>query len=121
MHYNALQSLIAEHIERTGETYTDIAARGHMPRQTVSALMNRPPGFPSMPHADTVARLARGLNLPRSVVQNAAAASVSVERPQPTPDAVLLQELVGTLPPSGVAVLLATARALVESGNRASR
>jgi hypothetical protein len=111
--FNALQRLIYTHVQDTGETYADIAARGRMPRQTVSALMNRPPGFPSMPHADTIKRLAVGLRLPRSVVQAAAADSVSVEHPTPTPDAVLLQRLVETLPQSDVAVLLATARALV--------
>jgi hypothetical protein len=68
-----------------------------------------------MPHSDTIKRLAAGLRLPRSVVQAAAAESVSAEHPAPTPDAVLLQRLVETLPTEDVAVLLATARALVHS------
>jgi hypothetical protein len=119
-HTNALQNLILDHVEQTGETFADIAARGRMPRQTVSALVNRPPGFPSMPHADTIKRLAAGLRLPRSVVQAAAAESVCAEHPEPTPDAVLLARLVETLPGRDVAVLLATARALVSSAGKSS-
>lgn len=117
---NALQRLIADHCENTGETYADIAQRGAMPRQTISALMNRPPGYPSMPHADTIRRLAKGLRLPRAVVQSAAASSVQVTSPEPTPTAVLLAQLVESLPETDVAVLLATARALVANAQTRS-
>lgn len=118
---NPLQRLIADHVEQTGETYTDIAARGRMPRQTISYLMNRPPAFPGMPQPDTIRRLAVGLRLPRAVVQNAAAASVSVTPAAPTPAAVLLAQLVEALPEADIAVLLATARALVANANGSSR
>lgn len=117
---NPLQSLIAEHVAQTGETYQDIAARGGMPRQTVSALMNRPAAYQSMPHADTLRRLAKGLRLPRAVVQAAAASSVQNERPEPTPSAVLLAQLVDALNENDVAVLLATARALVANAQTRS-
>jgi hypothetical protein len=117
MQANALQRLIFEHIEQTGETYSDIAARGKMPRQTVSALANRPAAYPSMPHADTIRRLAIGLRLPRAVVQDAAAQSVGANHKAPTPDAVLLLRLVEALPDPDVAVLLATARALVANAS----
>jgi hypothetical protein len=117
---NPLQRLIAQHCHDTGETYAHVAMRGRMPRQTVSALMNRPPAFASMPHADTLNRLAVGLRLPRSVVRAAAAESVSPIHPEPTPDAVLLARLVEALPPTDVAVLLATARALVNAARMPS-
>ncbi len=105
-------------MERTGDTFTDIAERGHMPRQTVSALVNRPPR--SLPHPDTIRRLARGLGLPPSIVKAAAIEAVADSRPVPKPSAVVLAELVETLTERDVLVLLAAARALVGNATQAS-
>lgn len=118
--FNPLQRLILDHMERTGETYTAIAARAGMPRQTISYLMNRPAAFPGMPQPDTIRRLARGLQVPRAVVQNAAAASVSVTPAEPTPNGAMLAQLVEALPESDVLVLLATARAMIANASVAS-
>lgn len=119
MQTNALQRLIVEHCERTGETYTDVAERAKMPRQTVSAIVNRPTR--SLPHEDTLRRLARGLKLPYAVVKNAAVESVTVPHSPPTPSAVVLAELVESLGEADVLVLLATARALVHGANGSSK
>lgn len=118
MQTNSLQRLVIEHCERTGETYTDVAERGRMPRQTVSAIVNRPTR--SLPHEDTLRRLAKGLKLPYAVVRNAAVESVTVAHPPPTPAALVLAQLVETLGERDVLVLLATARALVNDANDGS-
>lgn len=115
MQPNSLQRLIIEHCERTGETYTDVAERAKMPRQTVSAIVNRPTR--SLPHEDTLRRLARGLGLPYKIVHDAALESVTIANPPPPPAAAVLVQLVETMGERDVLILLATARALVSSAN----
>lgn len=110
---NALQALIAEHLANTGDTLADIAARGGLPRQTVSGLLNRvEPG--GMPRRATLEKLATGLGLSASVVVDAAASAAGRTS---LPGAVdhrvtVLGELARTMPPQHLDVLLATARAL---------
>lgn len=111
---NALQALIAEHLANTADTVASIAARGGLPRQTVSALLNKAnPG--AMPRRSTLERLATGLGLSVATVTEAAASSAS----HPVGNGVLvdqrvvvLSEIARTMPPRQLDVLLATARAL---------
>lgn len=117
-HENALQALIREHLANTSDTVADIAARGGLPRQTVSRLLNlADPG--GMPRRPTLERLAIGLGLSSSVVIDAAA---DATKPHNGGDdarqvAVLLG-LARNLTPSQLDVLLATARALKRSETR---
>jgi transcriptional regulator with XRE-family HTH domain len=113
-HLNALQQLIADHMERTGETYSDIAARGKVPRQTVSAIMNKT-AFASIPQRRTLDRLAKGLGVSRETVRDAAARSISLGHGHTTdtPASTILLDLVNQLPDQQVLVLIASAREMV--------
>lgn len=72
MDRNALQELIHTHCLETGETLSDIAARGGLARQTVSAIAHRDdPG--AIPRRGTLAKLAAGLGIPLGLVERAAA------------------------------------------------
>lgn len=69
---NELQRLIAAHIAATpGENYATIARRARMSRSTVFALATRP-RMRQTPHPDTIAALARGMQMPESRVRVAA-------------------------------------------------
>lgn len=71
MERNALQELIFAHCHETGETVSDIAARGGLARQTVSSIAHRDePG--AIPRRATLAKLAVGLGLSLEVVERAA-------------------------------------------------
>jgi transcriptional regulator with XRE-family HTH domain len=110
---NALQALIAEHLANTGDTIADVAERGGLPRQTVSALLNKDnPG--GMPRRSTLERLATGLGLSAATVIEAAAMSAGRTTSASDIDhrVIVLGELARTMPPRKLDVLLATARAL---------
>jgi transcriptional regulator with XRE-family HTH domain len=112
---NALQALIAEHMENTGDTLADIAARGGLPRQTVSGLLNRGQSG-GIPRRSTLQKLATGLGLSLSTVTDAAAQAASSNgdgRHTPLDHRVsVLVDMAERLTPHDVDVLLATARAL---------
>jgi transcriptional regulator with XRE-family HTH domain len=115
MTYNALQQLIADHLERTGETYADIARRAGCPRQTVSAIMHKET-FTSVPHQVTLDRLAKGLQVSRRTVRDAAARSIGLGwggYTTDTPAETILLDLVHELPEELVSVLIESARAMV--------
>lgn len=109
---NALQALIQEHMQATGDTVADIATRGGLPRQTVSNLLHRE-DWAGIPHRRTLEHLARGLGVSLTVVMAAAAqvAAGTASDPATGRLAVLLDTAKG-LPEHDVAVLLATARAM---------
>lgn len=69
---NPLAELIWEHMERTGETVSDIARRGGMPRQTVAAILYRPI-IAQTPRPATITALAKGLRLSEEMVRERAA------------------------------------------------
>lgn len=67
----SLQRLIEDHCRRTGETYADIARRGGFTsRSSVHAAATRD-YTKTGPRPDTVNKLAKGLNVPESVVRQA--------------------------------------------------
>jgi transcriptional regulator with XRE-family HTH domain len=115
---NALQALIAEHLANTADTVADVAARGGLPRQTVSGLLNRTETG-GMPRRATLERLAVGLGLSLSTVTDAAAqAAVPASTKAPLDHRItVLVEVARGLPASQVDVLLATARALTRAGD----
>lgn len=65
-----LAELIQQHIDRTGESYTQIAERGRISRANVHRLATET--GQSMPRKATLEGLARGLSLPHSVIRRAA-------------------------------------------------
>ncbi|MGH8867117.1 MAG: hypothetical protein ACRDYU_03865 [Actinomycetes bacterium] len=72
---NALQRLIADWLsEHPGETYSSIARRGDLPRQTVNALAKRARARQT-PRPDTISKLAKGLRLDERTVREAAGLS----------------------------------------------
>ena len=110
---NALQRLILDRCANSGETLADIAERGGLARQTVSALVHRP--IPrTMPRNATLAKLAVGLGLSESVVREAAQeAAYGPPHGAPTDQRLsVLLDTAGGLSTASVDVLLATARAL---------
>ncbi len=69
---NALQQLIADYMgDHPDETFASIARRGDMPRQTVQALARRSQ-VRATPRADTIERLAQGMNMSMDIVKAAA-------------------------------------------------
>lgn len=69
---NALQQLIADYLDdNPGETYTSIARRGGLPRQTVWAIAKRESSRQT-PHPHTIAGLAKGMSMAESQVRAAA-------------------------------------------------
>jgi transcriptional regulator with XRE-family HTH domain len=110
---NALAVFVTAHCERTGDTLTDIAARGGMSRQTLSGLVHRD-GPKSMPRLQTLEALAKGLGVSVEAVRHVAAAATYGE-----PDGPQVRRLVATLTAYAetlddgqLEVVLATARAL---------
>ena len=72
MPMNALQQLIADYLDdNPGESYSSIARRGGLPRQTVWAIAKRESSRQT-PHPDTIAGLAKGMQMPESRVRSAA-------------------------------------------------
>lgn len=65
-----LAELIQQHIDRTGESYTQISERGRISRANVHRLATET--RPSMPRKATLEGLARGLSLPSNVIRRAA-------------------------------------------------
>lgn len=111
--FNALQRLLLEHCANTGDTLADIAERGGLARQTVSAMLHRD-GPRSLPRTATLTKLADGLGVSLRVVREAASEAAygpSNGRPADHRLAVL-QDTAGELSSGAVDVLLATARAL---------
>lgn len=113
---NALQELIATHCHDTGDTLADIAARGELSRQTVSAIAHRDtPG--AIPRRQTLIKLATGLGLSLDVVERAAAMAASQNSNGGMSElrlAVLLDQA-RSLDDQSLRVLTATARALQDT------
>lgn len=117
---NALQRLIAEHLADTHESIAEVAVRGGLSRQTVSALAHRN-GPRSMPRPDTLDKLARGLGVSPEVVRQAAheAAYGASNGDAMDPRSAVLMDLASDLSLGALDVLLATARALRSQETRA--
>jgi transcriptional regulator with XRE-family HTH domain len=74
---NPLQRLIRRRLQERGWSYGEVARRGELPRSTVYTLattrnLSRPP------RPDTIDALAKGLDVPVSVVRTAAAESTGL-------------------------------------------
>ena len=110
---NALAVLVTAHCERTGDTLTDIAARGGMSRQTLSGLVNRV-GPKSMPRHSTLVALAKGLGMSVEAVRQVAATTAygQGDTPEPRRLVATLTAYAETLDDGQLEVVLATARAL---------
>ncbi|MGP5050194.1 hypothetical protein ACTXI9_01670 [Brachybacterium alimentarium] len=65
-----LAELIQQHIDRTGETYTQISDRGKISRANVHRIATE--DRQAMPRKATLDGLARGLSLPPNVIRRAA-------------------------------------------------
>lgn len=113
METNALAELVQAHCERTGDTLTDIAARGGMSRQTLSGLVNRE-HLKSFPRQQTLEALAQGLGVSVESVRHAASTSTygNGDNPQPRRLVSVLTAYAETMNDSQLEVVLATARAV---------
>jgi transcriptional regulator with XRE-family HTH domain len=69
---NTLQQLIRDRMADRGWSYGDVARRGDLPRSTVHHLATHD-RLVRPPHPDTLAGLARGLDVPLDTVRTAAA------------------------------------------------
>lgn len=109
---NALQELITQHCDQTGDTLADIATRGGLARQTVSGLMHRD-GPKAVPREATLRGLAVGMGLPYDTVRHAAATATFPESENGSRRIVnLLVALTENLSDEQVSVVVATARAM---------
>jgi transcriptional regulator with XRE-family HTH domain len=110
---NALAVLVTAHCERTGDTLTDIAARGGLSRQTLSGLVHRN-GPKSMPRQQTLEALAKGLGVSVEAVRQVAATATygPGDGPQVRRLVATLVGYAETLDDGQLEVVLATARAL---------
>lgn len=89
-----LRDLILSHQERTGDSYSMIAHRAGLSKAKIGQLATKQQSY--MPRADTIERLASGLNLPLKVVQHAAMASAGIT-PEGYPGGNRLDLIVGSL------------------------
>lgn len=69
---DALQRLIRDYRDETGESYEDIARRAGMSSRTVQALATRERSGKHLPRPDTLAKLAKGLRVSEAIVRQAA-------------------------------------------------
>lgn len=71
-----LAELIRQHQDRTGDSYSVIARRADLSKAKIGQLANTAQAH--MPRSDTIEKLAKGLNLPLRVIQQAAMASAGI-------------------------------------------
>ena len=78
-----LATLIQQHRDKTGDSYSDIARRAGLSKAKIGQLAHdRAPGTAGqahMPRSETLAKLARGLRLPLETVQLAAISSAGIK------------------------------------------
>ncbi|MGZ4663571.1 MAG: hypothetical protein ACXV5Q_00595 [Frankiaceae bacterium] len=114
---NALQRLIADFLsDHPEETFSSIARRGKMPRQTVQALARRKQ-VRAAPRQDTIEALARGLRMDVDIVKAAAGltagygqGTAALENEQMR----MLVEVAAELDEERLTAVLRRARALME-------
>lgn len=116
MPMNALQRLIHAHCQDTGDSLSDVAARGGLSRQTVSALMHRE-GPRSLPHRNTIVKLARGLGVSIQTVEAAASAAAAMNggHDHEDPRLATLMDLAERLPEAKLRALTHVARVLSDA------
>lgn len=115
---HALARLIADTMRQTGATYSSIARKGGMPRQTVAAIAQRK--LVTTPRPDTLEKLAKGLGLSFATVASHASLAVSQTFQdtqwatiQEDPLLMVLMDKASSLDEQGRVVLLQTAKALL--------
>ncbi|QGZ16929.1 immunity repressor [Arthrobacter phage LittleTokyo] len=72
-----LAELIRQHQDRTGDSYSTIARRAGLSKAKIGQIAALS-GQPHMPRVDTLEKVAKGLQVPLRVVQQAAMASAGV-------------------------------------------
>lgn len=114
---NALQQLIADYLsDNPSESYSSIARRGGLPRQTIWAVARRTSSRQT-PHPDTIDGLARGMQMPETRVRAAAGLAAgypgSSGQEFTTERGRLIAEALGELDPERLEVLARRARHLL--------
>lgn len=115
---HTLRDLIREHIDRTGDSYGQIAKKTGLSKALVGILATSTE--PRAYRADTVEKLATGLRLPVAIVTRAANASAGMPLDEPsTPatrdDARIIADLLDDLTDEELAMLRVMVRAVVEA------
>jgi transcriptional regulator with XRE-family HTH domain len=85
---NRFQRLVKHRADERGWSLNHVATRGGLPRSTLYRLMAQDE-FKQLPSEDTLAALARGLDLPRRMLDDAAAESIGIriyDEPVSDPD-----------------------------------
>lgn len=114
-----LTELIREHIDRTGESYEQIATRAGLSKPLIGrlAILTEPYAV----NASTPPKLAAGLRLPVDLVQRAAARTAGFDAP-PEPEGSASQtriaSLAADLTPDDAETVLIIVQALVERRGR---
>jgi transcriptional regulator with XRE-family HTH domain len=85
---NTLQQLIRDRMADRQWSYGDVARRGGLPRSTVHHLATHE-RLVRPPHPDTLAGLARGLDVPLDTVRTAAATAAGLVISEPVTDPVV--------------------------------
>lgn len=116
-----LRALLREHIDRTGDSYSQIAAKTGLSKPLIGAVMTstRPRSY----RPDTIRRLADGLRLPVDVVTRAASVSAGMTVDEPTgaaerEDARVIVELLDRLSDQDLTALRVMVTALAERHGR---
>lgn len=115
---HTLRDLIREHIDRTGDSYGQIAKKTGLSKALVGILATSTE--PRAYRADTVEKLATGLRLPVAIVTRAATASAGMPLDEPRTratrdDARIIADLLDDLTDEELAMLRVMVRAVVEA------
>lgn len=113
-----IRDLVLEHIDRTGDSYGQIAKKTGLSKPLIGILATgtKPRTF----RPDTIEKLATGLRLPVDLVSRAASASAGIpaDEPDSRDDARIITELLDHLPDAELAMLRIMVQALADSHGR---
>lgn len=112
---NALQQILRDHTERTGESLTALAGRCGLPRQTVLAMARRVE-WKEPPREPTMEKLAAGLDMPISELRKAAldALGYTTVREELGPDQWAVAHIMGRVSDAKRAAIRQVAQALLD-------
>lgn len=116
-----LRDLVLEHIDRTGDSYSQIAQKTGLSKPLIGIIATN--AEPRAYRSDSVEKLAQGLRLPVDVVSRAAAASAGMAVEELTTrsgrdDARIVSELLDDLSDEELATLRIMVQALAERRGR---
>jgi|SRR5215471_2963408 len=117
---NALQQLIRTRMTELHRSYAEVARRGGLPRSTVYHLASHHQPV-RVPNPQTLERLARGIEVPETVVRTAAAAAAGLvldEQPADDPEIEVLVASLAKLSVEDRRHVSALVRSMLDAADR---